>query len=121
MKYTIKRERPRPRSDTTRINDLRVKENGTYSMPSGDTSAAAVFCVLVCVEMGMPLIYILMPLVMLGRVYYQCHWIGDTIVGLFVGTFWGVVGSTYFNELVPLFKTIAGSEAFQPALHGMPQ
>lgn len=112
MKYTIKRERPRPRSDTTRINDLRVKENGTYSMPSGDTSAAAVFCVLVCVEMGMPLIYILMPLVMLGRVYYQCHWIGDTIVGLFVGTFWGVVGSTYFNELVPLFKTIAGSEAF---------
>ena len=70
MKYAIKRERPKRRSDTTRISDLRGKETGTFAMPSGDSSAAAVFCALVSIEMGMPLIYILMPLVMLGRVYY---------------------------------------------------
>ena len=96
MKHSIKRERPVRRSDTTRLSDLRGKEIGTYAMPSGDTSAAAVFCLLVAVEMGWPLIYVLMPLVMLGRVYYQCHWLGDTIVGLLVGTFWGMVGASNF-------------------------
>ena len=104
MKLTIKRERPKPRTDTTRLSDLRGKEVGTYSMPSGDSSAAAVFCMLVAAELGIPLIYILMPLVMLGRVYYHCHWLGDTIIGLFVGTFWGLVGMTYFTALVPFFK-----------------
>ena len=70
MKWTIKRERPIRREDTTRISDLRGKEVGTFAMPSGDSSAAAVFCLLVATEMGWPLIYILMPFVMLGRVYY---------------------------------------------------
>ncbi len=73
-------------------------------MPSGDSSAAAVFCCLVAFELGMPLIYILMPLVMLGRVYYQCHWLGDTLIGLLVGSFWGLVGTNNFSALVPLFK-----------------
>ena len=112
MKLTIKRERPKPRTDTTRLSDLRGKEVGTYSMPSGDSSAAAVFCMLVAAELGIPLIYILMPLVMLGRVYYHCHWLGDTIIGLFVGTFWGLVGMTYFTALVPFFKSICGDDAF---------
>lgn len=103
MKYTIKRERPKRRADSTRISDLRSKETGTFAMPSGDTSAAAVFCALVTIEMGMPYIYILMPFVMLGRVYYQCHWIGDTIVGLLVGSFWGLVGATNFYAFVPFF------------------
>ena len=112
MKYTIKRERPVRRSDTTRLSDLRGKETGTYAMPSGDSSAAAVFCLLVYTEMGWPLIYILMPLVMLGRVYYQCHWIGDTVVGLFVGTFWGVIGAMNFPILVPFFRALVGSQSF---------
>ena len=54
MKRTIKRERPKRRSDTTRISDLRSKENGTFAMPSGDSSAGAVFCALVAVGLGMP-------------------------------------------------------------------
>lgn len=70
MKYAIKRERPKRRSDTTRISDLRGKEIGTYAMPSGDSAAGAVFCALVAIEVGIPYIYILMPFVMLGRVYY---------------------------------------------------
>ena len=112
MKYSTKRERPKRRTDTTRIVDLRGKENGTYSFPSGDSSAAAVFCCLVCVEMDMPQIYILMPLVMLGRVYYQCHWLADTIVGFFVGTFWGVLAANNFGLLVPFFRHITGSDTF---------
>lgn len=85
-------------------------------MPSGDSSAAAVFCLLVAVELQMPLVYILMPFVMLGRVYYQCHWIGDTLVGLVVGTFWGLVSAKNFEIYAPLFKKICGDEAFLPAI-----
>ena len=96
MKYTIKRERPRRRPDTTRLSDLRGKETGTYAMPSGDSAAAAVFCYLVAFEMGLPQVYLLLPLVMMGRVYYQCHWFGDTIVGVIIGTFWAFVVSSDF-------------------------
>ena len=83
-------------------------------MPSGDSSTGAVFCAIVAIEMGMPWIYIIMPFVMLGRVYYQCHWIGDTIVGFFVGTFWGIFGATYFTTLVPLFEYATGEDGFMP-------
>ena len=103
IKTIVKRERPKRRSDTTRFADLRAKENGTYAMPSGDATAAAIFCCLISIEMGMPFIYILMPLVMMGRVYYQCHWLGDTIVGFMIGTFWALVGASYFTSLVPFF------------------
>mmetsp|Transcript_5455 Transcript_5455/g.7285 ORF Transcript_5455/g.7285 Transcript_5455/m.7285 type:complete len:199 (+) Transcript_5455:557-1153(+) len=108
MKYGIKRERPKRRSDTTRISDLRGKEAGTFAMPSGDSAAGAVFCALVAIEMGMPQIYLLLPFVMLGRVYYQCHWIGDTIVGVMVGTFWGVVSASNFHSFVPFFQQVTG-------------
>ena len=89
-------------------------------MPSGDSSAAAVFCVLMAVEMGLPSIYVLMPLVMLGRVYYQCHWIGDTIVGFFIGSFWGIIGVTNFHTFVPFFKEITGDEAWTPIAGQLP-
>ena len=112
MKKTIRRERPIKRLDTQRVSNLRDKENGTFSMPSGDSSAAAVWCALVSTQMGWSYIYILMPLVMMGRVYYQCHWIGDTIVGLGVGTFWGMLGSQYFYLLVPLFQMLFGEDSF---------
>ena len=81
-------------------------------MPSGDSSAAAVFCLLVAVELDLPLVYVLLPLVMLGRVYYQCHWLGDTCVGVLIGTFWGLIGVSYFSMFVPFFKEIAGPAAF---------
>ena len=62
MKYTIKRERPRRRPDTTRLSDLRGKETGTYAMPSGDSAAAAVFCYLVAFEMGLPQVPVIGPM-----------------------------------------------------------
>ena len=42
IKYAIKREQPKRRSDTTRISDFRGKETGAFAMPNGDSSAAAV-------------------------------------------------------------------------------
>ena len=114
MKYTIKRERPQRKLAVPRLSNLRDKEVGTYSMPSGDTSAAAVFCFINACVMGLPAMYIILPLVALGRVYYQCHWFGDTIIGSFVGTFWGWVGYTQFLMLIPLLQYISGPGTFVP-------
>ena len=63
-------------------------------MPSGDCAAAALYCYLHCTMVYLPAMYLMLPLVVLGRVYYQCHWYGDTIVGMLVGTFWGVIAVT---------------------------
>ena len=103
LKYTIRRQRPSTIPGTYRLVDMRSCEDGTFSMPSGDSSAAAVFCCLVAYEMQAPLVYIILPLVMAGRVYYQCHWFGDTIAGVFIGTFWGIVFIAYFNSMLPLW------------------
>ena len=103
----------------TRWSDLRSKEIGTFSMPSGDSSAAAVFCFLIAHELGLKGIWLLMPLVMMGRVYYHCHWVGDTLVGLLVGSFWGLVGAGQFDNLVTFFRLLVGRDSFIP-IHGSP-
>lgn len=70
LKYTIRRERPQLLTHTKRLINLRKHENGTFSMPSGDSSAAAVFCFLYAAMLYLPAIYLVLPLVMAGRVYY---------------------------------------------------
>jgi len=71
-------------------------------MPSGDAAAAAVFCFLYAVLMQLPETYLILPMVCLGRVYYQCHWLGDTVVGSAIGTIWAIIAFVYFGSLIPL-------------------
>ena len=114
LKYTIRRERPQKKPEAPRLSNLRDHEIGTYSMPSGDTSAAAVFCLLLAFIMKMPQCYAVLPLVAMGRVFYQCHWFGDTIVGSIVGTLWGLIGCSQFLMMAPLMQVIAGEGTFTP-------
>ena len=114
FKKLIKRPRP-PMPDmiyAKRMNNLRAKEVGTYAMPSGDSAACALFCYLMAVQMRVQAIYLILPLVCLGRVYYHCHWIGDTIVGSIIGTLWGVLGCGVFWSFVPLMQLIGGKDFF---------
>lgn len=98
MKLVTKRIRPQRNPKTSRLNNLRASENGTYSMPSGDSAQAALFCFLYATLLGLPEVYIILPFVCLGRVYYQCHWLGDTVVGVFVGTLWSLVFLLMFRS-----------------------
>ena len=91
---------------------MRSVENGTFSMPSGDSAAAAVFCTLIACEMNLPLIYFVLPLVMAGRVYYHCHWWGDTIAGAVIGVAWAILFVVYFDKFVPFFAWVAGDNVF---------
>jgi len=85
-------------------------ESDCPSMPSGDTSAAASFCFIYNYCLHIPFIYIILPFVMLGRVYYHNHYIGDCIVGAIIGLGCGFVIVYWFNVWAPLFEFIAGPD-----------
>lgn len=114
MKYSIKRPRPDIPINTPRLANLRKHEAGTWSMPSGDTAAASVFCFMYTAFLGLPSIYIILPLVCCGRVYYHCHYFGDTIIGAIIGTLWGVFMFEIFQFIVPVAQWIAGPDTFLP-------
>ena len=101
LKKVIGRHRPSNLLFLKRHLDMRSREPGK-SMPSGDTLAAAYFCIFYIFIFKAPIwICVCIPLVALGRVYTHCHWIGDTLVGGLLG-----VGSTILmvnSELPALF------------------
>ena len=81
-------------------------------MPSGDSGAAAVFCLQYAVLMQLPGVYVILPLVCLGRVYYQCHWIGDTVIGVIIGSFSAISTLIVFDQIMPLLQWISGPGTF---------
>lgn len=112
MKLCVKRHRPHRNPKTSRLNDLRAAEHGTYSMPSGDSAQAALFCFLYATLLDLPQVYLILPFVCLGRVYYQCHWIGDTIIGVLVGTAWAALFFWMFRSMTLMHQAIAGPDTF---------
>jgi membrane-associated phospholipid phosphatase len=115
MKYTIKRPRPSKElfENTRRIGNLRKAEANTYSMPSGDATAVSLFCFFYATVLGLPVVYIILPLVLCGRLYYQCHYWGDVTVGCVVGTLWGVFSFLLFQQIwAPFGRLFLGSESF---------
>ncbi len=57
-------------------------------MPSGDAIQSALFVVFLYYLNVPPVYLIIFHIgVCLGRVYYMCHWIADTVVASFLGVF----------------------------------
>ena len=107
-KFIFKRVRPiyatvdflkAPELAPVRLISMAHREIGTPAMPSADTTWAAVWCTLNILMFQSKLSMFVLPMVMLGRVYFRCHWIGDTIVGALVGIISAVIGFIYFPEL----------------------
>jgi putative flippase GtrA len=61
-------------------------------MPSGDAIQSALF-VTFLYYLGLPVEYLFLfhLAVCLGRVYYMCHWVADTMVASVLGYFLGKV------------------------------
>ena len=70
-----------------RLISISDKELGSYSMPSGDAAQGALWCTLTQLffspSYATPIM--IMLLVAFARVYYRCHWIGDTLIGCILG------------------------------------
>ena len=85
LKNLFKRPRPVKNESVRRILNMRDLEHG-YSMPSGDTLAAAYFTSVYFYIYGANwLIFLCIGLTAIGRVYVHCHWLGDTLVGGILG------------------------------------
>ena len=90
-KRILKRERPKIHG-IPRMCNLRKNETNK-SMPSGDTAQATLFAFYILFALNLtawPLFII--PMVATARVFYQCHWIGDTFGGIFAGILGAMFG-----------------------------
>lgn len=99
MKKQFNRPRPKPRPELTMKTMYFRNQETNKSMPSGDCTQAAVFCCYfimqynkgneIYVIVGELLVYLIILLtllnVMLGRVYFCCHYFSDCIAGIALG------------------------------------
>ena len=59
-------------------------------MPSGDAFQSAVYVTfLYSLNINLPFLIGFHLLVCIGRVYYMCHWVADTMVSTLIGTLIG--------------------------------
>ena len=84
MKRIIARPRPDTCEFVKRLYNLRGAEKN-FSMPSGDSLQAANFAVIFYCYFGVKFFFYFIPLVMFARIFYFCHYVGDTIIGVLLG------------------------------------
>ena len=110
-KGIIKRKRPiyatedfinAPKDSHPRLVSMAHREIGNPAMPSADSTWGAIWCTLNVLIYGSNLSIFVLPMVMLGRVYFRCHWIGDTIVGALIGILAAVLGVMFLPEIASL-------------------
>ena len=110
LKMCFRRERPTRVKSVYRYCNMRDRERGSRSMPSGDANAAAFLTAMYGWLYGNPVPAIIcIPMVSLGRVYVHCHWIGDTIIGSFLGLLisYYCYSPHYFGIIsMPLFRAV---------------
>lgn len=90
MKEKLGRLRPGGAFLPNRLLNLRSVEKNN-AMPSGDSAHGGMWLTFTALYFQIPQLLLLIPLVMLGRVYYACHWIGDTIAGSLIGICLGCI------------------------------
>ena len=83
------------------FNSVRSKET-TKSMPSGDSLQATNFAIMAILYFNSNLKYcalLLIPGVMCGRVYYNCHYWFDCLIGLIFGIFLSIGSYFIINKI----------------------
>lgn len=102
LKGLIGRQRPPLNEKVSRISYLRKKEFNA-SMPSGDSAQSAVFAAFVTFffpnSIIAPYVWIIPPISAFGRVYFQCHWVFDTVIGISYGTLF-VYGNVLLEKAI---------------------
>merc|ERR1712070_1153098 len=68
------------------LGDPLLIHQANESFPSGDSAAGCAMAASVMFMTGQPAYFLFGIAVMLGRVYFMCHYLGDTLVGALIGT-----------------------------------
>ena len=84
MKHYTKRIRPKLYENIKRRFNVRDREKNC-SMPSGDSMQAANFSIIFYCYFGKIFGFFLIIPVMISRIFFCCHYIMDTIVGVIIG------------------------------------
>lgn len=84
LKLLFARIRPAPHVLPPRRFNLRSLEKN-HAMPSGDSAQAGMFCTMLALYFGQLALLLGIPATQFGRIYFGCHWIGDTIVRATMG------------------------------------
>ena len=107
LKKLIKRKRPIYATEDheeasnfvkKRLANLGKREIGSAAMPSGDSAQGALWVVITMLFFQTYAILLVIPMVCFGRVYFRCHWIGDTLVGSLIGAGFAVIGFFTFAK-----------------------
>ena len=85
LKAALARPRPPVGATPRRRCDLRTAESNA-AMPSGDVAQAAAMGVALALTTRWPGWLALVPATAFGRVYFGCHWLGDTLAGAALGS-----------------------------------
>ncbi len=80
LKKSLARPRPILHENAKKSRALRKKETN-HSMPSGDSLQAGIFASFCFLNYGEIYWFLIMIIVMYGRVHFVCHYLMDTIVG----------------------------------------
>lgn len=74
--------------------------NASRNLPlvAGDAAQCALWTTMIAFHYGQPLAMLMIPCTMLGRVYFGCHWIGDTVVGASTGLLWAAIVHQSFSH-----------------------
>ena len=95
------RERPENRENKRLANLRKIQKN--MSMPSGDSVQAAHFALYNGLALQQPWLLAIVPCVAFARVYYHCHWVGDTVVGALCGLSVAALLFGYYTEAASAF------------------
>ena len=97
LKIVFGRDRP-SLVNSNRIFNLRKREV-EKAFPSGDTTHATLFSFFLLFHFGNPYWTIIVPCVAFARVFYQCHWFGDTLGGACAGLI--MASFSYLLRMLP--------------------
>ena len=95
-----------PMNAPTRLVSMATREIGNPAMPSADSTWGAIWCTLNILFFNSTISYFVLPMVMLGRVYFRCHWIGDTIIGSLVGVISAWLGFILVPEIAEVLSSL---------------
>ena len=85
-----------------KTQSLRKREKNN-SMPSGDSMQVALFATFCYLNFGEPLWFLIVPIVMYGRVHFMCHYVADTVVGASIALFVAFTFNHWLELLVQFF------------------